>query len=90
MGVLHTATHGLIHVHHSLQLSRVGKDYKVDPVADLRPVCPNCHAVIHHRPEQPYSIEEVQSFLAKKIDHRKNNVTAVPRFVSGPDTPSQG
>jgi predicted HNH restriction endonuclease len=55
---------GLIHVHHLLQLSKVGKDYKVDPIADLRPVCPNCHAVIHHR-NPPYSIEEVQSFLAK-------------------------
>lgn len=58
---------GLIHVHHLLQLSKVGKSYEVDPIADLRPVCPNCHAVIHHRPKQPYSIEEVQSFVAKVI-----------------------
>jgi len=56
---------GFIHVHHLRQLSAVGKDYKVDPVADLRPVCPNCHAVIHHRPKQPYSIEEVQAFLRR-------------------------
>jgi predicted HNH restriction endonuclease len=56
---------GLIHVHHLRQLSEVGKDYKVDPIADLRPVCPNCHAVIHHRPKRPYSVEEVQAFLAK-------------------------
>jgi predicted HNH restriction endonuclease len=56
---------GFIHVHHLLQLSRVGKDYKVDPIADLRPVCPNCHAVIHHRPKQPYGIEAVRLFLAK-------------------------
>lgn len=64
---------GLIHVHHLLQLSRVGKDYKVDPVVDLRPVCPNCHAVIHHRPKQPYSIEEVRSFLAKGISEPLND-----------------
>jgi predicted HNH restriction endonuclease len=57
------ALEGFIHVHHILQLSEVGKDYKVDPIADLRPVCPNCHAVIHHRRNPPYSIEEVQSFL---------------------------
>lgn len=58
---------GLIHVHHLLQLSKVGKDYKVDPIADLRPICPNCHAVIHHRRNPAHSIEEVQSFLAKGI-----------------------
>jgi predicted HNH restriction endonuclease len=54
---------GFIHVHHLRLLSKVGKDYKVDSIADLRPVCPNCHAVIHHRFKQPYSIEEVQAFL---------------------------
>jgi predicted HNH restriction endonuclease len=54
---------GLIHVHHLIQLSEVGKEYQVDPIADLRPVCPNCHAVIHHRRNPAYSIKEVQSFL---------------------------
>ena len=37
----------LIHVHHLRPLSEIGKSYVVDPVADLRPICPNCHAVIH-------------------------------------------
>lgn len=59
------AAEGLIHVHHILQLSDVGRGYKVDPVADLRPVCPNCHAVIHHRRNQAYTIEEVRSFLRR-------------------------
>jgi putative restriction endonuclease len=56
------AVDGFIHVHHLRQLSSVGEKYNVDPIADLRPVCPNCHAVIHHR-DPAYSIEEVQSFL---------------------------
>jgi 5-methylcytosine-specific restriction enzyme A len=36
-----------IHVHHLRPLAEIRKGYIVDPVADLRPVCPNCHAVIH-------------------------------------------
>jgi hypothetical protein len=39
---------GFVHVHHLRPLSEIGGEYVVDPVADLRPVCPNCHAVIHH------------------------------------------
>jgi hypothetical protein len=38
---------GLIHVHHLTPLARIGKRTTIDPVRDLRPVCPNCHAVIH-------------------------------------------
>jgi len=53
---------GLIHVHHLRPLSEIGDEYVVDPVADLRPVCPNCHAVLHRR-TPPYSIEEAQLFL---------------------------
>jgi 5-methylcytosine-specific restriction protein A len=51
-----------IHVHHLRQLSSVGLDYKVNPIVDLRPVCPNCHAVIHLR-RPPYSIEEVREMM---------------------------
>ena len=36
-----------IHVHHLRPLAEIREGYIVDPVADLRPVCPNCHAVIH-------------------------------------------
>ena len=38
---------GFIHVHHIVPLSEAGKAYKVDPVKDLIPVCPNCHAMLH-------------------------------------------
>lgn len=51
-----------IHVHHLKQLSEIGGDYLVDPIHDLRPVCPNCHAIIHRR-KPAYSIEEVKLFL---------------------------
>lgn len=38
---------GFIHVHHLKPLSEIKKAYLVDPIRDLRPVCPNCHAVVH-------------------------------------------
>lgn len=38
---------GYIHVHHITPLSKSDGERSVDPVEDLRPVCPNCHAVIH-------------------------------------------
>jgi 5-methylcytosine-specific restriction protein A len=53
-----------IHVHHLVPLSDVGMTYQVDPIADLRPVCPNCHAVIHSV-DPPLSIEEARALSAR-------------------------
>ncbi len=53
---------GFIHVHHITPLSEVGEDYLVDPVKDLRPVCPNCHAVLHLGGKLR-SIDEVRDLL---------------------------
>jgi hypothetical protein len=53
---------GFIHIHHLKPLSEVGGSYVLDPVADLRPVCPNCHAMIHRR-NPPYSLEELKEML---------------------------
>jgi 5-methylcytosine-specific restriction protein A len=53
---------GYIHVHHLRPLSEVGGEYEVDPVEDLRPVCPNCHAVLHLG-GRCRSIEEVRELL---------------------------
>jgi predicted HNH restriction endonuclease len=49
---------GFIHVHHLCPISEIAAEYEVDPVKDLRPVCPNCHAMIHRR-SPPLSIEEI-------------------------------
>ena len=38
-----------IHVHHITPLAKIGKEYTVDPIKDLRPICPNCHAMLHKR-----------------------------------------
>ncbi len=54
------------HVHHLIPLASIGKEYVIDPIQDLRPVCANCHAVIHLR-TPPYSIEEMKSMLSEKL-----------------------
>lgn len=51
-----------IHVHHLKLLSEIGEEYVVDPIEDLRPVCPNCHSMIHKR-KPPLSISELQALL---------------------------
>lgn len=53
---------GYIHIHHLKPLASIGSEYIVDPIKDLRPVCANCHAVIHLR-QPPYTIKEIKSML---------------------------
>jgi predicted HNH restriction endonuclease len=55
-----------IHVHHIKPLSECKGEYQVDPIKDLRPVCPNCHMIIHSRRGKPYTIEEVKRFIKKR------------------------
>lgn len=57
-----------IHVHHKTPLSEVGKDYRVDPIDDLVPVCPNCHAMIHRR-SPPLSIAELREMIHWSSDY---------------------
>jgi 5-methylcytosine-specific restriction protein A len=51
-----------IHVHHLRPLAEIGQSYELDPVADLRPVCPNCHAMIH-RTSPPMSIDDLRRLV---------------------------
>jgi 5-methylcytosine-specific restriction protein A len=54
---------GFIHVHHLRPLS-MGKRHKVDACRDLRPVCPNCHEMLH-RKKPPLSIEALKARISK-------------------------
>jgi hypothetical protein len=54
-----------IHVHHLKPLASVRKNYQVDPINDLRPVCPNCHAMLHR---SALSVEELTAII-KVITH---------------------
>ncbi|HDF2327468.1 TPA: HNH endonuclease [Morganella morganii] len=53
---------GFIHIHHIRPLYMIGEDYKVDPVTDLIPLCPNCHAMIH-RGSNVLLVDELKSIL---------------------------
>jgi 5-methylcytosine-specific restriction enzyme A len=58
------AARGLIHVHHITPVAQVRRRYLINPVRDLRPVCANCHAVLH-RVEPPYGIDEVVAMVQR-------------------------
>ena len=55
---------GFIHVHHTFPLHLRKAKYNVDPIEDLKPVCPNCHAMLH-KSDPPYSVKDIQSLLKK-------------------------
>ena len=62
---------GYIHVHHLRPLHTIAEEYKVDPIEDLLPVCPNCHAMIHYRGGL-LTIEEVRAMLRSQSGESLN------------------
>jgi 5-methylcytosine-specific restriction enzyme A len=53
---------GFIHVHHLRPLAEIGEEYVLNPEEDLRPVCPNCHAMLH-RVRPAMAIEDLQKII---------------------------
>lgn len=53
----------IIEVHHIVPVSQIGEAYVVDPIKDLIPVCPNCHAVLHSKKNSVYAAEELHALL---------------------------
>lgn len=58
----------MIHVHHLAPVAGIGETHVIDPIRDLRPICPNCHAVIHRR-RPPFSIDEVKKMINSGRGH---------------------
>jgi len=53
---------GFIHVHHIEKVADHGGTYYLNPVKDMIPVCPNCHAMLH-RKDPPYLPDELRTIL---------------------------
>lgn len=59
-----------IQVHHVTPVSRMPEGYVVNPITDLVPLCPNCHAMVH-RKDPPLTVEELRAAIAssERQDH---------------------
>jgi 5-methylcytosine-specific restriction protein A len=55
---------GVIHVHHVVPIAEIKRAYKLDPIRDLVPVCPNCHAVLHST-NPALTIDELRHHLCR-------------------------
>lgn len=53
-----------IHVHHLKALHEIGEEYEVDPMKDLPPVCPNCHAMLHKK-TPAYTVDELRYIIQR-------------------------
>jgi 5-methylcytosine-specific restriction protein A len=61
---------GYIEVHHVVPVSGMGDAYVVDPIHDLVPLCPNCHAIVH-RQSPPLDVSD----LARRLEDLRSRAT---------------
>lgn len=62
--------HKFIEVHHIVPIATIGKEYIIDPIRDLRPLCSNCHSMIH-RGSEVLTIDELRKM--KESSTRTND-----------------
>lgn len=53
---------GVIEVHHLNPLGRIRGMHEVDAIRDMRPLCPNCHTMVH-RQDPPFTIDELKMMV---------------------------
>jgi 5-methylcytosine-specific restriction protein A len=61
-----------IHVHHKIDIATIGVEYSVNPIDDLIPVCPNCHAMLHKGKPNSFTIEELKTII---MEAQGSNIT---------------
>jgi 5-methylcytosine-specific restriction protein A len=55
---------GFIHIHHTVPASLLGTGYELDPVADLVPLCANCHAMAHRGVSTALTVTELRNLIS--------------------------
>lgn len=65
---------GYIHVHHLNPIAAVGQRYELNPITELRPLCPNCHAMAH-RYDPVMSIRQLQALLDEHANAKPHRPT---------------
>lgn len=58
--------HNYIEVHHLNPISKAGGEHPINPKEDLRPVCANCHRMLHKR-NPPFSIKELKTEIKLSV-----------------------
>lgn len=53
-----------IHVHHKIPISEIKREYAIDPINDLMPVCPNCHTMLHSK-TPPLTVDELRILMKR-------------------------
>lgn len=80
---------GYIVVHHTLPVSKMGPGYRVDPVAEMVPLCANCHAMVH-RVDPPLPPEELRNLLDREPKpFRPSKVVGLARSSVGAPVPAR-
>jgi len=54
----------IIDIHHENESSVFKNECEVN-IEDLKPVCPNCHTIIHMKKDPCYTIDEVKEMITK-------------------------
>jgi 5-methylcytosine-specific restriction enzyme A len=54
-----------IQVHHLVPVVQLGAGYELDPITDLVPLCPNCHAVAHFGVDTPRTVAELRRIISE-------------------------
>ncbi|MFI5366076.1 MAG: hypothetical protein ACHQ4J_10665 [Candidatus Binatia bacterium] len=76
---------GFIHVHHVTPVADARVPYEINPVRDLRPVCPNCHAMLHQQ-DPPFTVKELRALRQR----RSTDAYSVAAGAGGEFAPAVG